>query len=63
MAAPVKSKKKGDIQIVGSAINFEGIQKKIRSATPEAGEHTSEILKSIGYSDADMARMKAAGVI
>jgi crotonobetainyl-CoA:carnitine CoA-transferase CaiB-like acyl-CoA transferase len=63
MAAPVASKRLGDTHIVNSAINFEGIKKKIRSATPEAGEHTSEILKSIGYSDGDIAQLKTKGAI
>jgi len=63
MAAPVKMKSRGDTHIVNSAINFEGIKKKVRSATPEAGEHTNEILKTIGYSDADIAKLKTKGVI
>src|SRR4029079_18778088 len=63
MAAPVKMKTRGDTPIVNSAINFEGIKKKVRSATPEAGEHTNEILKTIGYSDADIAKLKTKGVI
>ena len=63
MAAPVKMKTRGDTHIVNSAINFEGIKKKVRSATPEAGEHTNEILKTIGYSDADIAKLKTKGVI
>jgi formyl-CoA transferase len=63
MAAPVKMKTRGDTHIVNSAINFEGIKKKVRGATPEAGEHTNEILKTIGYSDADIAKLKTKGVI
>lgn len=63
IAAPVKSKKKGEIHLVNSPINMEGLQKKIRSATPEAGEHTAEILQSIGYSQADIEKMRANGVV
>jgi crotonobetainyl-CoA:carnitine CoA-transferase CaiB-like acyl-CoA transferase len=63
LAAPVKSKKKGGIKLVGSPLNFEGTRKALRSATPDAGEHTNEILKSIGYSDAQIEKMKAGGVI
>ena len=63
MAAPVTSRRLGDTHIVNSAVNVEGIKKKIRSATPEAGEHTNEILKSIGYSDADIAQLKTKGAI
>ena len=63
LAAKVKHKKKGDIELVNSPINIEGLPKKIRTATPEAGEHTVEILQSIGYSAADIDKMKAAGAI
>jgi formyl-CoA transferase len=63
IAAPVTSKKKGDFHLVASPINLEGVPKKIRSATPEAGEHTSEILRSIGYGDAEIEKMRAGGVI
>jgi formyl-CoA transferase len=63
IAAPVKTKKKGDINLVNSPINLEGLPKKIRSATPEAGEHTVEILQSIGYGPDDIEKMRAAGAI
>jgi crotonobetainyl-CoA:carnitine CoA-transferase CaiB-like acyl-CoA transferase len=42
---------------------MEGIPKKIRNATPEAGEHTRDILKTVGYSDADLDALKTKGVI
>ena len=63
LAAPVKHKTRGEIHLVNSAMNFEGLQRKIRTATPDAGEHTSEILKSVGYTDADLEKMRANGVI
>jgi crotonobetainyl-CoA:carnitine CoA-transferase CaiB-like acyl-CoA transferase len=63
IASPVTSKKKGDIELVGSPINMEGTAKKIRSATPEAGEHTEEILRSIGYGLEEIEKMRAGGVI
>ncbi|MDB5865668.1 MAG: CoA transferase [Betaproteobacteria bacterium] len=63
IAAPVTSRKKGDFHLVASPINLEGVPKKIRSATPEAGEHTTEILRSIGYGDTEIEKMRAAGVI
>jgi formyl-CoA transferase len=63
IAAPVTSKKKGEFQLVASPINMEGVPKKIRSATPEAGEHTIEILQSIGYSESQIEKMRASGVV
>jgi crotonobetainyl-CoA:carnitine CoA-transferase CaiB-like acyl-CoA transferase len=63
IAAPVSSSKKGDFHLVASPLNMEGLPKTIRSATPEAGEHTLEILRSIGYGDAQIETMRAAGAI
>jgi formyl-CoA transferase len=63
LAAPVKHPKKGNIELVNSPINIEGLPKKIRTATPEAGEHTVEILQSIGYGADDIEKLRAAGAI
>jgi formyl-CoA transferase len=62
MAAPVKGPK-GEFHIVNSPINMEGTAKKIRRPTPKAGEHTDEILRGIGITDAQMKEMRAQGVI
>ena len=62
LAAPVAGPN-GEFKIVGSPLNMQGIAKKIRSATPKAGEHTDEVLKSVGYTDAQLKDMRAKGVI
>jgi crotonobetainyl-CoA:carnitine CoA-transferase CaiB-like acyl-CoA transferase len=31
--------------------------------TPDAGEHQDEIMKSVGYTDAEIASMRQKGVI
>ncbi len=54
----------------GTALKLPGVVPKL-SATPGAmewvgprlGEHTDEVLRGIGYSDEDIARLRAAGVI
>jgi formyl-CoA transferase len=63
IAAPVTSPKRGTFNVVASPLNLEGIAKKVRSATPEAGEHTEEILRGIGYTDAQIGSMRASGII
>ncbi|HKA42511.1 MAG TPA: CaiB/BaiF CoA-transferase family protein [Burkholderiales bacterium] len=63
IASPVRSEKRGTFSLVGSAINMEGVSKKIRNATPEAGQHTEEVLRSVGYTDAEMNAMRGNGVI
>lgn len=62
LAAPVTGPN-GEFKIVGSPLNMEGVSKKIRSATPSAGEHTDEVLKSVGYTDSQLKDMRAKGVI
>ncbi len=49
--------------MVAHAINISGFSKAIRAHTPDAGEHQAEILKSVGYTDEDLAAMRAKGVI
>jgi crotonobetainyl-CoA:carnitine CoA-transferase CaiB-like acyl-CoA transferase len=46
MAAPTSSRRRGDFHLVASPLNMEGVPKAIRSATPEMGQHTEEILRS-----------------
>ena len=63
MATRMNSPHVGDKQVVASAINISGFSKAIRAHTPNAGEHGDEILKSVGYSDAELNDMRHKGVI
>jgi formyl-CoA transferase len=63
MATPMNSPYVGEKEVVASAINISGYSKAIRTYTPNAGEHTDEILKSVGYTDADLEDMRAKGAI
>src|SRR5262245_32086700 len=63
MAAPVKSTKRGEFSLVNTPINMEGIKRGVRTPTPEAGEHTDEILRSVGYSPAEIDALRAKGVV
>jgi formyl-CoA transferase len=63
IAAPVNSPHYGDTRIVASPLNFAGVKKEIRSATPEAGAHTEEVLEWLGYSKKDVENMRASGAI
>jgi len=63
MATPMKSPHVGEKEVVASPLNISGFSKAIRSYTPAAGEHQDEVLKSVGYTDADIAAMRKKGVI
>jgi len=63
IAAPVSDPKKGELKMVGSPINMDATSKKIRRPTPEAGQHTNEILREFGYTDAQLGEFRRKGVI
>lgn len=63
IASPVHSPLYGETRLVASPINFSGAQKKIRNPTPEAGAHTDEVLQWLGYSKAEIEKMRVAGAI
>jgi len=56
MAVPVAHPRIGTFEIVNQAIKMSRTPSSIRSATPEQGEHTDEILTELGY---DAAAIKA----
>jgi formyl-CoA transferase len=63
MATKMASPYIGETEVVASAINISGFSKAIRHHTPDAGEHQDEIMKSVGYTDAEIASMREKGVI
>jgi len=63
MATKMQSPHVGEAEVVASAINISGFSKAIRHHTPDPGEHQDEIMKSVGYSDEEIAALRAKGVI
>ncbi len=62
-AAPVPHPKLGDIRIVNQPVKLSRTPAALVAATPERGAHTDEILRELGYADADIARLRASRVI
>ena len=62
-AAAVQHPKLGEIKIVNQAVTLSRTPATMARATPEHSEHTAEILKEIGYSDAQIADLKARKVV
>ena len=52
----------GRVKMVGPMIQMSQTPLEARSASPALGEHTNEILSAIGYSEADIARLRQDGV-
>jgi crotonobetainyl-CoA:carnitine CoA-transferase CaiB-like acyl-CoA transferase len=60
---PVSHPKLGDIDLVAQPCEITGFDRAIRSATPDLGQHTDEILQSLGYDTDAIDRLKAAQAI
>jgi formyl-CoA transferase len=63
MAAPVAHPTLGPIELVAQPIQMSDVPFRIRSATPELGEHTDAVLHEAGYDDAEIAALRGAGAI
>ena len=63
IAAPVTQESRGATELINSPLNLSDVPKGIRYAAPPAGAQTEEVLHSVGYSDDEIASMRAKGVI
>ncbi len=63
VTAPVTHPALGAIDLVGQATRLSRTPCRIRSATPELGVHTDEVLAALGYEPAEIAAFRADGVI
>ena len=64
IARPVKHKALGNIKVVGQPINMsKAPQPAELGPTPDLGEHTDEVLASLGHSAADIAALRKKGAI
>ena len=63
LAQPVVSQERGATEVVGQPIIMSRTPSTIAAPPPLAGQHTADILTEIGYSDAEIAAMKASGAI
>jgi itaconate CoA-transferase len=52
----------GEIDVLKPAANIEGMDPRIE-AIPDVGQHSRALLAELGYSDQDIARLAAEGVI
>jgi crotonobetainyl-CoA:carnitine CoA-transferase CaiB-like acyl-CoA transferase len=63
MTRTVPHKVLGDVEVIGQPIELSRTPWSIRTATPEAGEHTDAVLAELGYSAAKIASLHAAKVV
>ena len=63
MAAPVAHPELGPIEIVKQATALSRTPFRIHSATPELGQHTDEILDSLGMNPSEITSLKERGIV
>ena len=63
MAQPVDHHARGRVEIVGQPVTLNRTPARLYAATPEAGEHTDEVLSEIGLSSDEIADLRAADAV
>jgi crotonobetainyl-CoA:carnitine CoA-transferase CaiB-like acyl-CoA transferase len=53
----------GGFTTLGPAFSVDGERPEYASAPPAIGEHTEEVLREAGYSEAELEAMSAEGII
>jgi formyl-CoA transferase len=62
MALPMDHPKLGKLELLASPINFEGVPRRVRRATPDAGVDADQVLRELGYSQDRIDSLRAARV-
>ena len=63
MAARTRHPLLGEIELVAQPVKLSGADFAVRSATPELGEHTDEVLAEYGYHGDEIEALRADGAI
>ena len=63
IAQKVHHKALGDIELIGQAVTLSRTPSRLKTASPDAGEHTDAILGELGYSAGDIAALKEKRVV
>jgi CoA:oxalate CoA-transferase len=53
----------GEVSMLGSALHIDGSPLPVRSPAPELGEHTDEVLGELGFSAAEIERLRQRRVV
>ncbi len=53
----------GPIDVVGQAIEIDGLEPAYKTRAPRAGQHTAAVLASVGYSEAEIADLRHRNIV
>src|SRR3954470_24432894 len=62
-AAEVNHPRLGRLRILNQAVKLSRTPATLKTATPEIGQHTDEVLRELEYSDAEIAQLRKQGVV
>ena len=62
MSLPVEHPVLGRMHLVSSPLNFDGVPRRVRRATPDGGADVDQILGELGYTDEKISELKTARV-
>jgi crotonobetainyl-CoA:carnitine CoA-transferase CaiB-like acyl-CoA transferase len=63
MTQPVQHPVLGQLDILRNAVRMTEGPATVRAPSPDTGDHTDEVLAALGYPEAEIARLRASGVV
>jgi formyl-CoA transferase len=63
MTVPVEHPALGRLDVLRNAVRMTDAPATVRAPSPDAGDHTGEVLTELGYPRAEIDRLRAEGVI
>jgi crotonobetainyl-CoA:carnitine CoA-transferase CaiB-like acyl-CoA transferase len=59
----IEDERRGRLRLLRNPVRFSQTPTRLRRPPPQRGEHSDEILGELGYTDAEIATLREAGVL